>query len=190
MRIITLFITLLTCISMMHSQEKILVEIGANRLTATLADNSATEKLRERLSKEPVTITMHDYGGFEKVGELPWSLPQTDRPITTEPGDIMLYLGDNIVFFYGRNSWDYTPIGKFDNVDEMDLKSILSGSNISVTISLDPTSGIGIISSPDNHLHEVYDLQGRRMMVDGGDLSSLPEGIYIVDGKKRIVSHR
>lgn len=33
---------------------------------------------------------MHDYGNFEKVGDLPWELPTNDEEITTKPGDIIL----------------------------------------------------------------------------------------------------
>jgi len=83
-------------------------------MTATLIDNAATRELTALLSQDPVTIEMDDYGGFEKVGALPQSLPTSNSQITTQPGDIMLYQGRNMVIFYGSNSWSYTRLGKID----------------------------------------------------------------------------
>lgn len=51
------------------------------------------------------------YGGFEQVGSLPQSFTRDDRQITTDPGDIVLYAGDQIVVFFGSNSWSYTKLG-------------------------------------------------------------------------------
>ena len=65
-------------------------------MTATLTDNEATRELKELLEKGPVTIQMSDYGGFEKVGVLPQSFTTSNAQITTEPGDIMLYQGNNM----------------------------------------------------------------------------------------------
>ena len=86
----------------------------------------------------PVTYTASDYGGFEKVGALGFSLPTDNSQITTQAGDVILYNGDNIVLFYGSNSWSYTRLGriKYSSLDE--LKSFLKagGGEISVTLSL------------------------------------------------------
>ena len=51
------------------------------------------------------------YGGFEQVGSLGSSLPRNDEQTTTDFGDIVLYSGDQIVIFYGPNSWAYTRLG-------------------------------------------------------------------------------
>ena len=71
---------------------------GNHTLTATLADNSSAKAFAELLSKGPVTVDMQDYGNFEKVGDLPSSLPRNDTSITTEPGDIILHMGPLISF--------------------------------------------------------------------------------------------
>ena len=92
----------MTMISFMaSSQTKILLKVGGNTMTATLADNEATRELTELLKQGDMTISMSDYGGFEKVGALPQSLPTSNTQITTMPGDIMLYQGDQLVIFYG-----------------------------------------------------------------------------------------
>ncbi|MBO7637388.1 MAG: hypothetical protein J6S91_00265, partial [Treponema sp.] len=45
-------------------------------LTATIYDNSSSRALVELLQKSSITIGMHDYGNFEKVGSLPSSIPR------------------------------------------------------------------------------------------------------------------
>lgn len=59
---------------------------------------------------------MSDYSGFEKVGPLGRSLTTDNHQTTTSAGDIVLYSGDQIVMFYGSNSWSYTRIGKIDDL--------------------------------------------------------------------------
>ena len=46
---------------------------------------------------------------------------------TTSAGDIVLYNGNNIVMFYGSNSWSYTRIGKIDDLSDWE-KALGSGS--------------------------------------------------------------
>ncbi len=60
-------------------------------------------------AEKPLTIEMTPYGGFEQVGALGQSLPRKDEQTTTVAGDVMLYSGDQIVIFYGANTWSYTP---------------------------------------------------------------------------------
>ena len=114
--------------------------VNGETFTATLVDNSSTEALKEHLAKQgELEIRMDDYGNMEKVGSLGFSLPRTDRSMTTSAGDIVLYQGNSIVIFYGSNSWSYTPLGKVDGVstrEEM-LKLLGTDSRITVTLSLE-----------------------------------------------------
>ena len=71
-------------------------------------DNESVEALKELC---PLTVEMSMYGGFEQVGSLGQSLPRSDEQTTTDYGDIVLYSGDQIVIFYGSNSWAYTRLG-------------------------------------------------------------------------------
>ena len=64
---------------------------------------------------------MHDYGGFEKVGDLPWELPVNDEEITTKPGDIILYQGNKITIYYGENTWNFTKLGELRGGTEEDI---------------------------------------------------------------------
>ena len=77
---------------------------------------------------------MSDYAGFEKVGALGTSLPTNNSQTTTQAGDIVLYQGNQIVLFYGSNSWSYTRLGKID--DLTGWSEVLGSGDVSVTFSL------------------------------------------------------
>ena len=95
---------------------KINVQINGQTFTASLENNEAVTAFIEMLENAPVTIEMSDYSGFEKVGALGADLPASNSQITTQSGDIVLYQGNQIVIFYGSNSWSYTMIGRIDDL--------------------------------------------------------------------------
>lgn len=110
---------------------------GGETFTATLVDNSSTRALKEQLAKGDITVEMEDYADMEKVGSLGISLPRNDCRTTTGPGDLILYQGHNLVIYYDTNSWNFTRLGKIDNVDGAQLKSALGEGGVTVTLSLD-----------------------------------------------------
>ena len=77
---------------------------------------------------------MADYGGFEKVGALGTELTRNDRQITTQPGDVILFPGNQITIYYGTNSWSFTRLATID--DPTDLEEKLGAGTVSVTFSL------------------------------------------------------
>lgn len=111
------------------------IQIGNATFSAVPAQNEAAEALMDMLAEGPVTVEVENYGGFEKVGELPQALPQQDTRITTKPGDIMLYQGDSIVFFYGSNTWSYTPLGTMQETNRETLRKAFGGSETTVILS-------------------------------------------------------
>lgn len=111
------------------------IQIGDTTLTAEPADTQAADALMELLEDGPVTVQVTNYGGFEKVGELPQALPHQDSRITTRAGDIMLYQGDSIVLFYGSNTWSYTRLGTIRDVSGQDLAAVLDGPETQITLS-------------------------------------------------------
>lgn len=167
---------------MAYSRTKVVLTVNGNSMTATLADNEAVQQLKELLNSGSITISMKDYGGFEKVGALHQALPASDIQITTEPGDIMLYQGDNMVIFYGSNTWSYTRLGKIDGATASNLKQFLGTGTISLTLSLDPASGIDEVSTQRDNAEEIYDLNGNR--ITAGPLSP---GVYIINGIKTVI---
>ncbi|MCR4734343.1 MAG: hypothetical protein K5829_05005 [Treponema sp.] len=98
---------------------------STNKISAVLEDNSSAQAFYRALQKEAITVLMHDYGSFEKVGSLGQSFPRNDQQITTEPGDIILYQGKNIVIYYDENSWSFTRLGKVEGLSQAELKRIL-----------------------------------------------------------------
>lgn len=95
---------------------KINVQIGNTAFTATLENTVAAREFAEMMRSAPISINMSDYSGFEKVGSLGRSLTSDNRQTATSAGDIVLYSGNQIVLFYGSNSWSYTRIGKIDDL--------------------------------------------------------------------------
>ncbi len=118
------------------SQEEPMLKItvGDQELLATFADNSSAEAFRDLLAQGPVTISMDDYGGFEKVGSLGTTLTRNDTRITTQPGDVILYQGNQITIYYGTNTWNFTRLAKIN--DSTDLQTKLGTGTVQVTFSL------------------------------------------------------
>ena len=118
------------------SQEEPMLKItvGDQELLATVADNSSAEAFRDLLAQGPVTISMDDYGGFEKVGSLGTTLTRNDTRITTQPGDVILYQGNQITIYYGTNTWNFTRLAKIN--DSTDLQAKLGTGTVQVTFSL------------------------------------------------------
>ena len=173
----------MTLISFMaSSQTKVVLKVDGNTMTATLTDNGATRELAKLLEQGDITIRMSDYGGFEKVGALPQSLPTSNTQITTEPGDIMLYQGNQMVIFYGSNSWSYTRLGKIDGATTSNLRQFLGNGDITLTLSLESSAGIENVTADAIKEEVIYDLNGRRITH-----KPLAPGVYIINGKKTII---
>lgn len=114
---------------------------STTKLLATLAENSSAQSFAEKLRGGAITIQMEDYGNFEKVGDLPFSLPKNDTHISTDAGDIILYLGNKITIYYDKNSWNFTRLGKLDALEngtmtQSELKHILGNGDVKALISL------------------------------------------------------
>ena len=124
--------------SMENNTIKLTVE-GGKSFTATLEGNSSAKALKKQLAKGSITVEMNDYGDMEKVGSLGISLPRNDRQTTTGPGDIILYLGNNLVIYYDTNSWNFTRIGKVNGIStRKEMLDLLGGTGkISITLSLE-----------------------------------------------------
>lgn len=122
------------------SDMKISIQIksdsGSHKLNATLADNSSATAFYELLKKGPLTVDMHDYGSFKKVGSLGTTLPRNDTQITTTAGDIILYQGNQITIYYDTNSWNFTRLGKVDGVTQAELKKILGKGDVTAIFSV------------------------------------------------------
>ena len=111
------------------------VQVGDTIFSATLEENVAVSALVEMMRESPVVLQMNDYSGFEKVGPLGTSLPADNSQTTTHAGDIVLYNGNQIVIFYGSNSWSYTRLGHID--DLTGWEEALGNGDVTVTFPLE-----------------------------------------------------
>nr|WP_292739310.1 cyclophilin-like fold protein [Methanobrevibacter sp.] len=129
---------LLTCTAVngADSTDSIKIKINDEVFDVKLENNSATRELVKTLEKENVTVNASEYGGFEKVGDLGFSLPTSDENINTSPGDLVLYQGNQISLFYDSHSWSYTKLGKIDDVDSNHLKEVLGSGDVTIVLSL------------------------------------------------------
>lgn len=134
-----------TCIQMIlagiltetdDNNEDMKISINDTDIDVNWEGNEAVDALKAAVKDNPMTINMSMYGGFEQVGSLDMSLPHNDTRITTEPGDVILYSGNQIVLFYGSNTWSYTRLGKIKNMNEEQLRELLSKGNVTITISI------------------------------------------------------
>ncbi len=107
-----------------------IVTINEHRFEAKLETNKATQELVKKL---PITITLQDYSGFEKVGDLGFHLPTSNTSYTTKSGDIMLYNGNQIVVFYGSNTWSYTKLAHVSDLEGW--KEALGSKDVTITFS-------------------------------------------------------
>ena len=111
--------------------------INSIPVTAQWEENESVAALTELVKNEPLTIQMSMYGGFEQVGPIGQSLPRDDQQTTTQAGDIVLYSGNQIVVFYGSNSWAYTRLGHITDKTPQELKELLGNGDIAIKISME-----------------------------------------------------
>lgn len=124
------------------AQNLFYITAGDTTFTAVFADNSSAQALKELLEQGDLTLSMSDYGGFEKVGSLGSQLPQNNEQITTGPGDVILYQGSFITIYYDTNSWNFTRLGKIEDVTKEELLAALGEGDVEVTLSLaEPAQG-------------------------------------------------
>ena len=113
------------------------MKIGDTKVNVDWEDNQAVATLRDMAREGDVTIQMSMYGGFEQVGSIGQSLPRDDKQTTTSSGDVVLYSGNQMVVFYGSNSWSYTRLGHISDKNTEDMADLLSNGDVTITISIE-----------------------------------------------------
>ena len=130
--IILILLAALLCLTGCSAEEPAMtLKIGETEVPVIWEDNPSVEALKEFL---PLTVQMSMYGGFEQVGPIGQEIVSYDEQTKTEPGDIVLYSGDQIVIFYGNNSWAYTRLGHVD-LSQEEMAELLAHGDATITIS-------------------------------------------------------
>ena len=119
------------------SEAMLKLTIGETPVTVEWEDNKSVEALKTLCQQGPLTIQMSMYGGFEQVGRIGQSLPRNDVQTTTQAGDIVLYSGNQIVIFYGSNSWAYTRLGHVSDKTAQEMAELLGSGDVTITIECD-----------------------------------------------------
>ena len=163
--------------------QKLYITIDGKTLSVELGDNAATQTLMTALQEGDITYEAHDYGGFEKVGALGRSLPTSDTQTTTLAGDVILYSGNQIVLFYGSNSWSYTRLGRMEYSSQAELESFLKAGQGNVTVKLSLSSGATAINSMRSTSTE----EGAYYSLNGQRVEHPTKGVFIRNGKKEII---
>lgn len=118
-----------------EESEAMLLEVNGYTFEVELENNTSAKALREYVSKEKRTLSLDDYGNFEKVGDLGITLPRNDETITTKEGDLILYLGNKLCLYYNQNTWDFTKLGHIK--DTAHLKEALGKGSVQVTLLME-----------------------------------------------------
>ncbi|MCR5692929.1 MAG: NAD(P)H-dependent oxidoreductase [Bacilli bacterium] len=106
------------------------LSIDEKELEVAWEENASSKAIKDLC---PLSIEMHRYGGFEQVGSIGRSITSNDKNMTTSPGDIVLYSSNQIVIFYGSNTWEYTKLGHIDLSDN-ELNALLNKESVSLII--------------------------------------------------------
>ncbi len=131
-----------------NSMEGILtLSIDGQTLPVVWEDNASVEALKNLASEGALTVQMSMYGGFEQVGPLGASLPREDVQTQTTAGDIVLYSGNQIVIFYGSNSWAYTRLGKVDGATSEQMRALLGSHDVTLTLSVNSSRILVVVFS-------------------------------------------
>ncbi len=112
------------------------ITVNGHDLTATMMNRRPSMAFKHLLLRGPKTISMRDYGAMEKVGMMWRRFPTENQQITTEPGDLILYMGSALVLYYESNSWNFTRLGHVNDVTGEELRSILGTGNVRMTFRL------------------------------------------------------
>ena len=100
--------------------------IDNQKVDVTWEDNDSVKELKTIL---PLSINMHEYGGFEQTGSIGKSITRNDIQLDVVPGDIVLYSGNQISVFYNASSWSYTKLGHI-NLSNNELNSLLNKDSV------------------------------------------------------------
>ena len=112
------------------------LRIGDKDVAVAWENNESVSALIKLTEAEPLVINMSMYGGFEQVGSIGQRLPSSDVQTSTSSGDIVLYSSNQLVVFYGSNSWAYTRLGHITDKTPEEMRTLLSNGDVTITLSV------------------------------------------------------
>ena len=119
-----------------EKKEMLQMKIGDTAVAVEWEENESVKALAALCREAPLSIELSMYGGFEQVGPIGSSLPRSDVQTTTAAGDIVLYAGNQIVVFYGSNSWAYTRLGHITDKNAAEMAELLGQGDVRLSLSI------------------------------------------------------
>ena len=114
-----------------ETEDDMRLVINDREIEVEWENNASVEQLKTLL---PLDIQTTLYGGFEQVVHLPQDIVSSDSRIETKPGDIVLYNQNQITFFFGSNTWSYTPLGRIVNLSNEEITSLLNVTGLTISL--------------------------------------------------------
>lgn len=117
------------------TSSRLKIRIGSKTFTATLLNNVTVTAFKSRL---PMTVSMSELNGNEKLYRFPDNLPtNASNPRNINSGDLMIYGSNTLVLFYQSfpTSYNYTKLGRID--DATGLAAAVGSRSVTVTFELE-----------------------------------------------------
>lgn len=117
------------------TSSRLKIRIGSKTFTATLLNNVTVTAFKSRL---PMTVSMSELNGNEKLYRFPDNLPtNASNPRNINLGDLMIYGSNTLVLFYQSfpTSYSYTKLGRID--DAAGLAAAVGSGSVTVTFELE-----------------------------------------------------
>lgn len=129
----------------LYGENEVTISCNGVSYNAHLAKNKSAEEFFALLQKGSLTLDMHDYGGFEKSGDLPsgQNITRSDTNFDAKAGDFILFQGKTIAIYYGENNYNFTRLGHIDGATKTLMRNFLNagGGNVKVTFSAKSKGG-------------------------------------------------
>lgn len=129
----------------LYGKNEITINCNGVSYNAHLAKNKSADAFFALLQKGDITLDMHDYGGFEKSGDLPsgQNIARNDTNFSATAGDFILFQGKIVAIYYGENNYNFTRLGHIDGATKTLMRNFLSAGegNVKVTFSAKSVGG-------------------------------------------------
>ena len=110
----------------------LVVKVGERVFYASFEDNDTAKAFLKKPSPGELVLEMKDDGENAFTGELPWTLPRSDKDITAVPGDLILF-GENVLALnYGEQKGVLTRLARIGNVTKEEFREVLGGDTVTV----------------------------------------------------------
>lgn len=114
--------------------EQLRLTVNGKVLDVEWENNETVAQILDYAKQGEIRVDATRFGGFEQVGSLPQSFVRNDVLTTTQPGDIMLYSGNQIVLFYESNTFRYTKLGHINGLSDEELTDLLQQDSVQIIL--------------------------------------------------------